>query len=106
MKTLKKTLVITLIVILLSFIITLSALNLDASELNMYFFKLNASLGFIVLMTLIAGVVIGSLISWLLWLWPANREKRHWQRQYHQLRQQTEQNDKPKRAINTQIEAK
>jgi len=47
-------------------------------------------LGFIVLMTLIAGVVIGSLISWLLWLWPANREKRYWQRQYNQLKQNPE----------------
>src|SRR5690554_5136634 len=90
MKTLKKTLVITLIVILLSFIVTLSALNLEASELNMYFFTLNASLGFMVLMTLLAGVLVGALLSWLLWLWPANREKRHWQRQYHQLKRETE----------------
>ncbi|MFV0543377.1 MAG: lipopolysaccharide assembly protein LapA domain-containing protein [Marinicella pacifica] len=90
MKTIKKTLIIVLVIILLSFIVTLSALNLEAGELNMYFFTVNASLGFIVLMTLIAGVLIGALISWVLWLWPANREKRHWQRRYHQLRQETE----------------
>ena len=106
MKTLKKTLVITLIVILLSFIITLSALNLEASELNMYFFKLNASLGFIVLMTLIAGIVVGCLIVWVMWLWPANREKRHWQRQYNQLKQQIDSKGNNPHSINPQIESK
>jgi len=106
MKTVKKTLVIILVVILLSFIVTLSALNLEASELNMYFFELNASLGFIVLMTLIAGVLVGALLSWLLWLWPANREKRHWQRQYHQLKHETKTTVSHSKPVNPQIEAK
>ncbi|KAA3638800.1 MAG: LapA family protein [Proteobacteria bacterium] len=106
MKTIKKTFVIILVVILLSFIITLSALNMEASELNMYFFKLNASLGFIVLMTLIAGVVVGTLISWLMWLWPANREKRHWQRQYNQLKQQSVNKSSNPHTVNPQIESK
>jgi NhaP-type Na+/H+ or K+/H+ antiporter len=90
----------------LSFIITLSALNLEASELNMYFFELNASLGFIVLMTLIAGVLVGTLLSWLLWLWPANREKRHWQRQYFQLKQQVDEPNHKPQSIHSQIDLK
>ena len=106
MKTVKKTLVIILVVILLSFIVTLSALNLEASELNMYFFSLNASLGFIVLMTLIAGVLVGALLSWVLWLWPANREKRHWQRQYFHLKQTMDEPKPVTESLHTQIESK
>ena len=106
MKTIKKTLVIILVVILLSFIITLSALNLTASELNMYFFTVNASLGFMVLMSLIVGILVGVLISWLMWLWPANREKRHWQRQYFQLKQKADEQTHNRQATAHQIESK
>ncbi len=106
MKTIKKTLIITLVVILLSFIVAVSALNLTANELNMYFFTIHASLGFIVLMSLITGILVGALLSWILWLWPANREKRHWQRQYHQLKQSTEHSIAKPTPVNSQIEAK
>jgi|GEM_PF-1320339 len=106
MKTIKKTLVIILVVILLSFIVALSALNLTTNELNMFFFTVQASLGFIVLMSLISGILVGALLSWVMWLWPANREKRHWQRQYHQLKRDTEQKIHHTDSVNTQLKVK
>lgn len=99
MKTLKKTVLWVVVILLLAFVVLVSSLNLDSVNLNAFLFKITASLGFVVLCSLLVGVLVGILLSSLLWVWPARRDKRYWQRQYNQLKQNPEFSQNPKKAL-------
>jgi uncharacterized integral membrane protein len=90
MTSIKKIFTLTFVLLLLIIAIAISSLNADSVSLNLYWYQLNWPLGFTLLLFLSLGVLFGILVGWLFWTWPAHKEKTHWKRSYHQLKQSHE----------------
>ena len=87
MSTIKKIFTVVIVLILLVGSVAVSSLNADSVELNLYWYQFSLPLGFMLLLFATLGLLIGMLLGWLLWTWPANRRKTHWQREYNKLKQ-------------------
>ena len=98
MSTIKKIVTLLLVLLMLTAAIAISSLNADAVNINLYWFELNWPLGFSLLLGGTLGVLVGVLLGWLYWTWPANRRKMYWKRAYfkaqaEQQQQSAEQSD-------------
>lgn len=87
MSTIKKILTITVILVLLIGSVAVSSLNADSVELNLYWYQFSLPLGFMLMLFAAMGLLIGMVLAGLFWLWPANRRKIYWQREYFKLKQ-------------------
>ncbi len=88
MTTLKKIITLVFVLMLLIVAIAISSLNAESATLNLYWMQLNWPLGFTLLLFSCFGVVLGIMLGWLFWTWPANKQKNHWQRSYFKLKQE------------------
>ncbi len=90
MNTIKKIIALTTVLILLIGSVALSSLNADSVALNLYWYQFTLPLGFMLLLFASLGLLFGLLLSWLLWTWPANKQKTYWEREFFKLKQQHE----------------
>lgn len=86
MTSIKKILTLTIVLLLLVTAIAISSMNADKVLLDLHWYELNWPLGFTLLLFLSFGVLLGILLGWFFWTWPVHREKTHWKRTYHQLK--------------------
>jgi uncharacterized integral membrane protein len=82
MSTIKKIFTLLLVLLLLTGAIAVSSLNAESVTINLYWFELNWPLGFSLLLGGTLGVLVGLLLGWLYWTFPANRRKMYWKRAY------------------------
>ena len=87
MTSIKKIFTLVTVLVLLVVAIAISSLNADRVALDLHWYQLNWPLGFTLLLFLSLGVLLGVMLGWFFWTWPAHREKTHWKRKYHQLEQ-------------------
>lgn len=87
MTSIKKIFTLVTVLVLLVIAIAISSLNADRVVLDLHWYQLNWPLGFTLLLFLSLGVVLGVLLGWFFWTWPAHREKTQWKRNYHQQQQ-------------------
>ena len=73
---------------IIAFSIAMSGLNNQEVLLNLYFFKLELSLGFIVVATLFFGLIIGLLLALFSFHMPLKAQMRKLNRSHTQLQQQ------------------
>jgi len=90
MSTIKKITSLVLVLVLLIGAVAVSSMNADNVQLNLYFYQLNWPLGFTILAFSSVGVLVGIMVAWLFWTWPANKQKNQWKRAYFQLKQEGE----------------
>ncbi len=90
MTSIKKILTLVTVLVLLVIAIAISSLNADRAALDLHWFQLNWPLCFPLLLFFRLGVLLGVMLGWFFWTWPAHREKTHWKRNYHQLKQSHE----------------
>lgn len=87
MSTIKKIFTITIVLILLIGAVAISSLNADSVNLNLYWYQVTLPMGFMLLVFASLGLLFGLVLSWLLWTWPANKQKTYWERAYFNLKQ-------------------
>ena len=75
MNSIKKVFTLVVVVVALIMAVALSSMNADSVALNLHWFQLNWPLGFMLLVFSALGLLLGLVLSWLLWLWPSNRQK-------------------------------
>ncbi|WP_395375301.1 lipopolysaccharide assembly protein LapA domain-containing protein [Marinicella sp. W31] len=69
----KRAILIVLIIAILLAVLALSSLNADRVIVNLYFFQFELALGLTLVLAIIAGLVAGMMLSFLLWIWPLQR---------------------------------
>ena len=92
MSTIKKIFTLAVVLLLLIAAVAISSLNADAITLNLYWYQLSLPLGFMLLLFVALGLLVGLVVGWLFWTWPTSRQKLYWEREYFKLKQATEQN--------------
>ncbi len=86
MSTIKKIFTLVIVLILLIGSVAVSSLNAESIELNLYWYQISLPLGFMLLLFASMGLLVGMLLSWLLWTWPANKRRTYWEREYFKLK--------------------
>lgn len=94
MSTIKKIFTLVVVLLLLIAAVAISSLNADAVSLNLYWYQLSLPLGFMLLLFVALGLLVGLVVGWLFWTWPTARKKLYWEREYFKLKQATEQDPK------------
>ena len=98
MSTIKKIIGTLILLFLLLGSVAVSSLNSATVTLDLYWHSWQMPLGFMLLLFASMGLLIGLVLSWLLWVLPAAKQRRYWERSYFQLKQeqddQTQANDK------------
>lgn len=88
MSTIKKIFTLIIVLMLLIGAVAISSLNADSVALNLYWYQISLPLGFMLLAFVSLGLLFGLILSWLLWTWPANRQKTYWKRAYFNIKQE------------------
>lgn len=91
MSGIKKIITLILVVLLLLVAVVISSLNADSVPLNLYWYQFDWPLGFTLLLFSCLSAVLGMMLAWLVWTWPANKQKAYWKRAYFNLKQEQEQ---------------
>ncbi len=94
MNTIKKIITIAIILVLLIGAVALSSLNADSVILNLYWYQRALPLGFMLLLFSSLGMLLGLFLSWLLWTWPAYKQKTYWEREFFKLKQKQDELEK------------
>lgn len=94
MSTLKKIFTLIVVIFLLLSAVAISSLNADSIELNLYWYQLGLPLGFMLLLFACGGLLLGLMLSWVVWIWPAHRNRVYWQREYFKIKQSQDEQKK------------
>ena len=84
----KRLMLFIVVVAVIVFAIAISGLNTEKVLLNMYFFKFELSLGFLLILSLFTGLLIGLLMALFNFYMPLKSQIRNFNRQKRQVTQQ------------------
>lgn len=103
MSTIKKIIGSVILLFLLLGSVALSSLNATTVTLDLYWHSWEMPLGFMLLVFAALGLLVGLVLCWLLWVLPAAKQRRYWERSYFQLKQeqdaQTQAEDKSPQGV-------
>lgn len=82
MRSIKRIIALLLVLALLVSVVIISSLNSEKIFLNLHFLEFEQSLGLIIVVTLISGIIVGLLLSSILWVWPLKRHNSQLKRKH------------------------